>query len=394
MPNYLILAGEPSGDLLGAEFISAMAKLDRDLVPLAVGGNAMREQAGFVFEDVRNLSLMGFSAILSRAAFIREYAARVLAIVDRYNPKFVVLIDYPGLHVYLAEQIKLRQIPVIQMVAPQLWAWHASRVHRWKKAIDLLLVILPFEVEFFANYGLCSRYIGTPQVDRALKSRLPKQSFGFSSKRATVGLFPGSRLSELQRMLPIFLETRDWMIKQGFKGEFAVSLAETLEIDNVKEVLQQSGYPHLTNFEQLERTPCDTYRLDDRTLLVHGASLKLMAAVDAAAVTSGTATLECALNLTPMCVAYRTSSFNYWLAKRLITVKDIGLVNLIAGKRIVEEFIQDFDAKTLGSELSRLVNDQSYREDILQKLSQINSLLTGNTGANAAKIVYDHLNLK
>jgi len=376
-PRIFISAGEPSGDILGAELIEELRRLWPTLEIFGICGPKMRAAGAEALFGIEELSVMGFVEVIKHLPFLKYLEFSLLEQLHRRQPDIAILIDYPGFHLRLADALRLQGVYVIQYVAPQLWAWGEKRTETLRRVTDEVLGIMPFEKSFFLERSVRYRYVGTPQVDRARDAVDDRARF-YLSNVPTVGFFPGSRASEIRRLLPKMLLIREELRRLHPELRFALSMAPHLKRELFESILGQSlGEPLYTD-EGL-----DVFCQDD-TNFVRGQSIHLMKTCDAALVTSGTATLECALTGTPMAVAYVMQPLSFQLAKRFVKLPHISLVNLVAESALVREFIQDFHATEVAAELAQLALPGAYRQEKRQKLLDLCMRLQGGLAKNAA----------
>lgn len=350
---YLI-AGEASGDLHGGNLVRELLKLDPSLEIRAWGGDNMEAAGAKVVKHYRELAFMGFTQVLLNLPAILRNIKACKADILQFKPDAVVLIDYPGFNLRMAEFAHGKGIKVFYYISPQVWAWKAGRVKAIRRDVDRMFVILPFEKDWYAERGMEVEFVGHPLLDAvpAFEPSAPE----VEGEPPVVALLPGSRTQEISRMLPVMLATARQYPDHSFK------------------VAAAPGVPAALYAGLIGNAPVE---------LVRGGTYKLLAKAKAALVTSGTATLETALIGTPLAVCYGGGALNVWLAKRFINVKFISLVNLIMGREVVRELIQaDMSAKELGRELGRLLNDVTYREGMLANLRDLRNVL-GGPGASA-----------
>ena len=386
---YFVSAGEPSGDLLAADLVESIRELRPDLTPVGIVGPCMREAGVLELAGIEDLSVMGFSDVLKQLLHIQQLEDRILAELSRLvRPvAFAVLTDYPGFHLHIAERLKKDNVKVVQYVAPQLWAWGERRTKRLKKVTDMVLGIMPFEVSFFNERGVNCIYVGTPQVDRvaAVKGQPLPLADGYDGP--LLGLFPGSRKGELRRILPSMLGVAKAAIGKDPRVHVAVSVAPSINNGFLKDLLAELGYDVALDgvFSHDE----GELSIHSRIRLVKGRSLQLMERVDSAIVTSGTATLECALTETPMAVMYVASGFTYAIAKRVVKLDNISLVNLVAGRAVVKEYIQEFSFGEVADHMLELMMPGEPRRQAVESLAALHPLLKGSPGKNAAGEILD-----
>lgn len=383
-PCCIIAAGEPSGDLLGADLALHLKRLWPELEQYGVVGAQMEAQGVKPLGHIDALSVMGFVEVLKHFSFLKMYERNFLESIVRLKPKFVVFIDYPGLHLRLAEQIKMLGIPVIQYVAPQLWAWGKNRTVKLGNVTHHVLGIMPFETEFFSDTTVNYTYVGTPQVDRTENLSRDKRQFGFSDE-TVIGFFPGSRKNEISRMLRPIREAIAAMRARGdgtAKIGIVVSMAPSLP---PAFFLSHFGVPEHEQKSLLEAITVDGQADYQGIRIVRGRSLALMGICDAALVTSGTATLECALAGTPLAVAYRMHPLSFRIAMRVVKVPYISLVNLVVNKPVVREFIQNFKSEDVAMWLLSLCFDPAVRLAFQRDLQEVRARVQGHPGKHAAE---------
>lgn len=379
--RVFVSAGEPSGDLLAGELLEHLKILMPDAEFFGICGARMRQAGCEELFSIEELSVMGFVEVLKHLSYIKRLEFSLLEEIDRRKPDFAILVDYPGFHLRLGDALKLRGTFVFQYVAPQLWAWGEKRTKVLKHSTDEVLGIMPFEEEFFRQRDVNYTYVGTPQVDRAAVASGERQRFGLDATKKIIGFFPGSRRGEIQRLLPRMLAGREELRRLDPNLHFVVSAAPNLPLELFAQQLGISLPAPAVDHAGLK-----VFHLGDTTL-VQGQSIHLMKASDAALVTSGTATLECALVGTPMAVAYVMQNLSYKLAKHFVKLPHISLVNLVAGHRLVEEFVQTFSGQELALELLKLAQEPDYRSTKKLALEALNERLKGNLAQKAAETI-------
>lgn len=379
-PRIFISAGEASGDLLAAELLQELQKIWPETSIFGICGPRMRAAGAEALYGIEDLSVMGFVEVLKHLPILKHLEFSLLEQIDRRQPDIAILVDYPGFHLRLAEALRSRGIYVIQYVAPQLWAWGEKRTKILREVTDEVLGIMPFETKFFRDRQVNYQYVGTPQVDRARLAVADRQKFHLDQRRL-IGFFPGSRPSEIRRLMPSLLRVRDELRRRDPMLQFVISMAPNLSLGLFEKTLMESLGEPLHEDPQLA-----LYRLDDTTF-VRGQSIDLMKSCDAALVTSGTATLECALTGTPMAVAYVMQALTFQLAKRFVKLSHISLVNLVAERGLVREFIQDFSSAEAAEELLELSRPGSYRDNQRRQLLELCQRLEGDLARHAAQAV-------
>ena len=351
-----VIAGEASGDLHGGNLVRALFAQagQEELKVRAWGGDHMQAAGADVVKHYRDLAFMGFTQVLMNLRTILHNIKDCKADILAFKPDAVILIDYPGFNLRIAEFAHARGIQVIYYISPQVWAWKAGRVKAIKRNVDHMYVILPFEKEWYAEHGMQVEFVGHPLLDALPVHSEPKRQE--AGEKPVVALLPGSRTQEITRMLPVMLSTVKHFPEVTFKVAAAPSVPEAL-------------YRNMIGDIPVELVADGTYAL--------------LKTAKAALVTSGTATLETALIGTPEAVCYGGGAVNVWLAKRLINVRFISLVNLIMDREVVRELIQrDMAPKEVRKELGRLLNDEAYRSKMLKDLHDLRKRL-GGPGASA-----------
>lgn len=365
-----IIAGERSGDLHGSNLVKAMKALDPALSIRGFGGDEMKHAGVDVFVHYEQLAFMGFVALLTNAFKILKYIRLCKTDILQFKPDAMVLIDYGGFNRRIAEFGKKNHIKVFYYIPPKVWAWYQSRAFELKRNVDRLFVILPFERKFYKEK--CDwdvDYVGNPVLD-AIKSFKADPAFlsrhGIDRSKKIVALLPGSRKMELKRMVPLMAD----VVKKNPDYQFVVAA-----VSNLREEL----YGELKNVPNVK--------------FVYDASYDLLSVADAAIVTSGTATLETGVFKVPQVVVYKMGAVEYQLVSRLVEVKFISLVNLVAGKEVIKELIQD-EARPdkVNAVLSQLLIEGNYRSTMLGEYDAIFKMLdTGSASQNTARLMLEAL---
>jgi lipid-A-disaccharide synthase len=375
MSKLMIIAGETSGDLHGGQLVKELKALDPGLEIFGIGGDRMQAGGMELFYHVRELSFMGIVEVLGHLPFIRSVMKKLEGELYARKPDAVVLIDYPGFNLRFARKVKKAGIPVVYFISPKVWAWGRGRVRKIRKFVDKMLCILPFEEEFYRGRRVNARYVGNPLMD-AVNPGQNREQFhknnGMDPKRPLLGLLPGSRKQEIEMILPVMLQTAV-MLKEKDPGlQFALGLAPGMDRERIEDMIAVSGL---------------------KVALVEGSVYDLMAHSRLLLAASGTATLEAGISGTPMIIIYKTSPLTYFIGRRLIKVPDIGLVNLVAGKRVVPEFLQG-EARPGAIFLMAqvLLAEGRPRQMVMAELAKIRDIL-GEPGAarRAAGEIYDSL---
>lgn len=358
----MIIAGEASGDLHGSGVVRELKRANPSIEVFGVGGDRMKREGMQLVYNVNELGFMGFAEVLKHLPVIRSMKKTLETILRHRKPDIVLLIDYPGFNLRFAKFAKRCGSKVVYYISPQVWAWHRSRVKGMRGVVDRMLAILPFEVEIYREQGIEVEFVGHPLLE-VLRSEMDRpgfcKRFGLDAKKQILALLPGSRNQEIEMILPEMLKAAR-MVEAEEGVELVLALAPTLRED------------HLRMFYNL-----------DGIHVVSGASYEVMGNADFALVTSGTATLETGLLGTPMAVVYKTSWPTYILGRLLVRLKNIGLVNIVAGKEVVPEFIQHrATGANLAREALRQLRDRSLLASVKRELGQVRGKL-GQSGASA-----------
>lgn len=354
--TIMLIAGETSGDLHGAGLVRAMAKKDPSLFFYGIGGDQMRRAGMRSFADVSDLAVMGLTDVLFRLPRIRKIYKQVLSVMDSLKPDLLVLIDYPGFNLRLAKNAKKRGIPVLYYISPKVWAWHASRVQKLSEYTDKIALILPFEEKWFRERGVFqASYVGNPLMDQAQEFRelRPEEEV---RQEPVIGLLPGSRVGEIQRLLPVLCEAADLIARKIPGARFILSASPGVSLPDMEMYAAGLGAP---------------FRMD----VVSGA-YPVFQEADAVAAVSGTVTLEAALAGVPTILVYRMSPLSFAIARRVVKVPHVGLANLIAEKEVMPELIQDkADPEIIASQVTSLILDAEARRLHHEGLREVRAAL-------------------
>ncbi len=374
---YFISAGECSGDMLGAELIAALQTCQPGLQPFGLCGPAMQKAGGETLVDFGALAVIGVAELWTKLHRLRHLERNVLAQITRRQPRFAVLIDYPGLHFRLAELLKLQHVPVFQYVAPKTWAWGEQRTAALARDFKAVLGILPFEEKFFQRRAVNYHYIGTPLLDRIAAVCVPPSLRELCARQRVLACLPGSRDEELRCHLPLIME----VITRLPTCLPLIPLAPSLS------VAQCCALTGLTAARLATPIPC--YRFGN-AILLEGHSLATLQLASVALVASGTATLECALSDVPAVVFYKTSPLTYTLAKDNLNINFISLINLMCGRQVVREFIQDFAVTELIDTLQALLDDEDKAAAMRSAYKTLAAQLHGNAATRTAQFISNY----
>ncbi len=368
MSNILIVAGEASGDLHGGRLVQSLKALAPACNVYGIGGEHMARAGMELLFHIRDMAVVGFTEVIRHLPFLRRVMRTLEEEIAKRKPSVAILIDYPGFNLRLAKRLRDRGIKVLFYIAPQVWAWGAGRIPKMAQVLDEMVVVFPFEVELFEKAGLPTTFVGHPLLE-GLSPQLSRtdffQRYSLHEGRPVLGLLPGSRAHEIARLLPDMIATAQ---------------------------LLKARLPHLQiGLAQAPTLPRDLYQRylsDSAIALIENATYELMRDSTACLVCSGTATLETACFGTPLVIVYRISRLSYEIGKRLVKLPHIGLVNVVAGRKIAPEFVQNaFTPAAAAAALWPFLDDQAARARMSAELMKVRERL-GTPGASmrAAKI--------
>ena len=368
--KYYIIAGEASGDLHASNLMKEIVRKDNNAHFRIWGGDLMLEAGGELVRHYRDLAFMGFVEVAKNLRTILKNISFCKKDILNYKPDVIVLIDYPGFNLRIAEFARKQGIRVVYYISPQIWAWKKSRVKKIKRDVDKMIVILPFEKEFYQKYGVEVDFVGHPLLDALADTQIEGRAEFLKKNKLNnkpiVALLPGSREMEVSKMLQVMMQVVD----EFPENQFVIAGVSTLSNELYAEIIGKMPVKLLEN--------------QTRDLLYHA---------DAALVTSGTATLETALIGVPEVVCYKGNRISFEIAKRIVQIKYISLVNLIMDKPVVKELIQsDLNKKNLVHELDKLLHDDLCKENMLSEYEQLREKLAlKGASERAAAIINDFL---
>ncbi len=374
-PEILIVAGEPSGDRHAADLVQALKQRHPALRFTGIGGDRMAAEGVELLYHIRQMAFLGLAEVIRHLPFIRRVFRHLRQWIKSHRPVAVILVDYPGFNLKLARLAKKMGIPVVYYICPQLWAWGERRVEKIRRYVDLPLVIFRFEEAFYRKHGIVAHFVGHPLVDQ-LQQVNGKEAFlkrhSLGKEKPIIALLPGSRMNEVRQLLPLMVQA-----KQEFclshRYQWVVGMSDAVEESVYREIVQGE--------ENLRLIARDTYALMKHAHL--------------AVVASGTATLETGYLGTPMIVLYRVSPLTYFIGKRLVKIDQIALANIVLGKKVVPELIQqDARAECIVEWFWSMLNDSEYYHKVAGELKRIPDIL-GTPGASrrAAEKIVNFLDL-
>ena len=353
-----VVAGELSGDAHGAGLLRSLMEMVADLEIRGAGGPEMAEIAGGGLRDwVEDAAVMGVWEVLKRYGWFKQRFAEMLADLKKFQPEVLLLIDYPGFNLRFAEAVKREclQTRIIYYISPKVWAWNKRRIPVMARVLDEVLCLFPFEPPIFQSAGLKSTFVGNPLVDELEAERLP----GVRRDERLVGLFPGSREREIARLFPMMVETAKRLMASGGDLKFEVPAASAQLAAQIRGLLAEAG-------------------AGEWIAVTSGGSHSLMQRAGCAVIASGTATLEAAYYGLPYCLVYRTAPLTYLLARILVKIEHIGLVNILAGEGVVEELIQArAEPVAVARSLQEFLDSPAKREALQARLAETSAKLGG-----------------
>jgi lipid-A-disaccharide synthase len=354
--KYYLIAGEASGDLHGANLMKALKEQDKDADFRFFGGDLMKAEGGTIVKHIAEMSFMGFYEVVMNLNTIFKNLKFCKEDISAWQPDVLVLIDFPGFNLKIADWAKKNNILVCYYISPKVWAWNQKRVLKIKKVVDHLFCILPFEVDFYKEWGMDVDYVGNPLLD-AITAFKPDENFSKNhTGQRIIALLPGSRRQEISLLLPEMVA-----VAERFPDyQFIIAGAPNFKEDYYKQFFTDKNIP-----------------------VVFNATYDILNNARAAIVASGTAILETALFNVPQVLVYKGHPISIAIARAVVKIKFIGLVNLIMNKPVIKELIQqDCTAETIGNEIDAILNDKGYRESMLANYDELDKKM-GEPGASA-----------
>ncbi len=365
--TLMLIAGEVSGDHHGERLVRELSALQPDLQFVGIGGTGMRDAGVKLLHTIDELAVLGLVEVIKNYPAIRSIFFDCVRYARKYKPSAVILIDYPGFNIRFAKQMKKIGIPVIYYISPQVWAWGRHRRKTISKRVDKMLVFFDFEKDFYTDTGLDVTFLGHPLVE-TVDPQMDKTTFlranGLQQTKPVVGLLPGSRKNEIINILPIMIETAYMLSLKRPDIQFVLPIGQSVPSDKIDEILQNT---HRDKIKQLRLAPRQVH--------------ETMAYSDMVMIASGTATLETACFATPMAIIYKVNFITYLLARMLIRIPYIGLVNVVAGRKIIPEFIQhEACPSAIAESVLKHIDNPQLMADKRHELKQIRQKL-GKPGA-------------
>ncbi len=370
-PHIMLLAGETSGDAHTAAVVSEIKKIQPDILFTGMGGHEMQKAGVEIFFDSARIAVMGLFEVLKHWGDIKQAMRLIKLQLETTRPDLLVLVDYPEFNLKMAKHAKSLGIKVLFYISPKVWASRPKRIHKIGQSIDHMAVIFKFETDIYQQANIPVTFVGNPLVDKVKTSdhaELIQQNLQHKNNGRIIGLFPGSRKSELSRLLPVMLETAELMLEQDPDLSFVMPVAINLDLQAIQ--------------QQCKHVDIDiTFTQDNLYDVINSC--------DAIVSCSGTVTLEIGLLEVPMCVVYKLSWLSYQILSRIVTIDQISLVNIIAREQVVLELLQDeASAKSISQELFKLLDNTQYRQQVLQGLQKVkNNMGPGEGSKRMAELV-------
>lgn len=357
-----VIAGEASGDQHGAKLIKAMQKKNPALFFCGIGGPALRQAGVRILVDACELTVVGITEVFSKLPGILKGMGTIKKLLKSLKPELLILIDFPDFNLHIAATAKKIGIPVLYYISPQIWAWRRGRVKRIGRLVDHMAVILPFEQQFYTTNHVPATFVGHPLLDTPLPTADQIFTTGVEGQ-VTIGLVPGSRDNEITRHLPVMLNTADILKDRLKQARFIISQAASVERKQIEMIVAQ--HPCRMNVEIIS----------DGVETVFERSDVIVAA-------SGTVTLQAAIHGVPMVIIYKVSPISFMLGRALIRVPNIGLVNLVAGRQLVPEFVQNAaNAENISSAVEEMLTDRIKLNHLKKQLFALRDVM-GGAGAS------------
>lgn len=370
--KIMIIAGEASGDLHGAKLVNELLPAIPMLEISGMGGHSMKDAGVNLLSDISQFSVCGFVEVLRYLPKLYSLFKKIKKQLIEQAPDLLILIDYPTFNLRLAKVAAKHNIKVLYYISPQIWAWHTSRVKKIRKCVNQMAVIFPFESDFYRKNSVPVKYVGHPLVGlvsaSANKAQI-KQQYDLNDQDIVVGLLPGSRNNEIKYILPTLIKSAHLLQQYNHNIKFLLPLANTLSAEELRPFFEQD----LAAIKLVTEKRYDA-----------------MSICDVVVAASGTVTLELALLGVPMVVVYKANSLSFQIAKHLVKIPHVGLCNIVAGKKIAEELLQnDATAENIKAETLRLIEDQNYREQQTKELKIVTSKLATERDCSLAELVFD-----
>ena len=371
----MIIAGEVSGDLHGAALMSSLKSFNANILFFGIGGDKMITEGLQVIHHINKLSFLGFKEIIKHLPFIRKVKRDVLSVIDEENIKTAVLIDYPGFNINIAKKLKEKDVKIIYYISPQVWAWGSGRIKKLKNLVNKMLVVFPFEEKLYRENEIDAEFVGHPLINRVdnhkfLSKDELAERFNLDPVKEILLLMPGSREQEVNEIFPDTIKAAE-MIAAKFDMQIVVACSDNMDENIFRSIENGVDYK-----------------------VISGHNYDLMKNSYFGIIKSGTSTLEGGIIQLPMIIVYKTSRLTYFISKKLVKVKHIGMVNILSGKSVVPELIQnEVTVQNIFNSVSNFLSDEKKIDTMKKELMLIKEKLGNkNASENAAKIIYRMLN--
>jgi lipid-A-disaccharide synthase len=373
--KVLIVTGEASGDLHASHLVKEMLILQPDLYCYGMGGEKLRTVGTHIVFDIAQLAVMGITEVIRHFGYIYRVFNTLKGLLKNDRPDLVILVDYPDFNLRLAKVAHRYGVPVLYYISPQIWAWRTNRIKQIAKVVKKMIVVFPFERSLYEEAGIDVTFTGHPLLDIVKTTQSKEENikhFGLDQNKTTIGLLPGSRISEVKKLLPPMVGAAHQLAEQFSNLQFILPVAPGLQREEIEKLLRGSKVA---------------------ISVVDNSIYEVISTAHLVVVASGTATLETALLSTPMVIIYKMSPVSYMIGKKLVKVPYIGMANIMAGKKVVPELIQDeATADNITAKVAHLLTDNHYYQSVCEDLTSIKQEL-GKPGASkrAAQIAVSML---
>jgi lipid-A-disaccharide synthase len=373
--NIMIIAGEVSGDMHGAALIHELKKLNHDIRILGIGGNLMRREGANLHYHIDRMAFLGFVEVVKHIPFMKQVQTELIDTVIKQNIRTVILIDYPGFNLNIAKKLKSLNVKLIYYISPQVWAWGRNRVDKIKHLVDKMIVVFPFEKEIYEKAGVDVEYVGHPLMEIIGEHKFLSKSelygkFQLNSSKDILLVMPGSRKQEVEKIFPDSIKAAE-VLARDYNLQIVVSASQNISEEFLLNAAKKSNFKVITGY---------TY--------------DLMKYSKFGIIKSGTSTLEAAIFQLPMIIIYKTSSLTYFIGKKLIKLKNIGMANIILNEEVVPELIQnDVSSQNIITKSKEILSNSGLYDNIKLKLGLVKEKL-GENGASkkAAQIIFNLMN--
>ena len=373
--NLMIIAGEVSGDMHGAALIHELKKLDHDLEIYGIGGDLMKSEGAYLIYHLNRMAFLGFVEVVKHIPFIKKVQSELIELIKEKKINTVVLIDYPGFNLNIAEKLKNLNVKIVYYISPQIWAWGKNRINKIKRMINKMIVVFPFEQEIYNKAGVDVDYVGHPLMEiidshKYLSKEDLFKEYQLDSAKDILLIMPGSRKHEVEKIFPESIKAAE-KISDDFNMQIVVSASQNISEEFLFKIAKRRNFK-----------------------VIKGHTYDLMKYSRFGIIKSGTSTLEAAIFELPMVIVYKISGLTYRIVKNLIKVKNIGMANIILNEQVVPELIQnDVSHKNIYETSKGILSNPELYKSIKQKLGLVKEKL-GDNGASkkAAQIIYKLMN--